>query len=729
MQNIDGPDASVITDPIELEILRSRLEAIGEEAGQAIEKTAISTVVSESKDYSVTLCDAEGDLVVATGSVRMHFGGSSHAVRATLARYGDTIAPGDVFIANDPHNGGGLHPQDIVVQRPIFVDGGIIAWSAISAHMMDLGGMAPGSWAPDAVECYQEALRVPPVRLFRAGEEVTEVWEIFRNNVRIPDVIEMDMRSCVVGTHVVEEKVLELAGGMGTETFLAGIRGIDATAERELRRRIASLADGVYRSVESIESGEEVLRVACTLTIDGEQLSFDLTDAPPQVPHFFNSKAFIVHSTMVEMLHPILAADLPFSQALYGLVAVRCRPGTVVDSELPAAIAAAHMDCAMVVSAIAVHCLQLAIGASPAPAVADRLATPHGVTWGVTTWSYSGWSRGPSTFVLPDGSFIGTAAGADRDGIDIDLRLLGVDVPVELPDVEIYETTYPVLVGERRSRPGVAGAGRWRAGAGCQETFRLHGTERFVGNILGQRGWFPSMGSAGGNPGATTSLEITRVDGRTEPVPLAAAGFEIHPGEWFRLNCGSGGGFGDPLDREPERVADDIGIGRITEAEALDLYGVVLRAGEPDLDATARRRDQMRRDRLDRAQPAVQTPEVAEDPDSHGVATIPLYPGVVQRGNLAVAELSGAVLAVAPDHWTDGCPRIEERTPTPMRSHLVVRTYLDPRSGRALHVEAVPEGAGRAFDVLPRHWLEAGRGPEDDVGARDRRAVGATAES
>jgi N-methylhydantoinase B len=692
-------------DPIELEILTSKLEAIGEEAGRAIEKTAISTIVSDAKDYSVTICDAAGNLVVATGCVTMHFGGSAHAVRSTLERYGDSIRPGDVFLANDPHNGGGLHPQDVVAQRPVFVDGELVAWSAISAHMMDMGGMAPGSWAPEATECYQEALRVPPIRLFRSGEEVTDVWDIFRNNVRIPEVIEMDMRSIVIGTYVVEQKVIELISAMGVSAFMAGIAAIDDRARRELRERVSSLADGCYRSVESVESGDDLLRIGCTLTVDADRLILDLTDAPPQVPSLINSKAYIIHSCIVELLHPVLAYDLPYTQALYDLVELRCRSGTIVDSRLPAAIGSAHMDCAQVVCAAAVHCLQLAIGASPDAAIADHVATPHGVTWGVTTWSYVGGSDRSMTFVLHDGTFIGTSAGSDRDGNDSNMRLLGTTVPCELTDVEVYEATYPILFNERRSRRGPHGSGRWRSGAGCHESFQVHGVDRFVGTIIGQRGWAPSMGSAGGSPGATTSLVRRLADGTAEPVPLNASGYELRAGESFEILCGSGGGFGDPLDRDPDMVASDVVFDRIDAEEAREFYGVVVRGDQVDWEATVACRGSMRAERLARAEPPHRAYNAA--PTDVTGQKMPLYPGVVRRGSLAIAEDSGAVLATAPDHWTDGCPRIEQRLPSQLTSALVLRTYLDPVSGRALHVEAVPEGAERSFDVLPRHWTEA----------------------
>jgi N-methylhydantoinase B len=699
--------AEIITDPIELEILRGQLEAIGQDAGMAVEKTAISTVVSESKDYSVTMCDAAGNLVVCTGAVRMHYGGSAHAVRATIARHGESIEPGDVFVANDPHNGGGLHPQDLVVQRPIFVDGRLVAWSAISAHMMDMGGLAPGSWAPQATECYQEALRVPPVHLFRQGVEVTDVWEIFRNNVRIPDVVEMDMRSMVIGTRVVEEKVSERVRAMGIDRFLAGVRGIDWITGKELRRRVAAIADGTYSSVDTIEWGDEVYRIPCRLEVDGEKLSFDLEGAPPQIPAIINSKAFIMHSVMVDLLQPVLASDLPFTQALYDLIELRCPPGTLVDSTLPAAIASAHMDTPQVAGNLALYCLHLALAASPDAPSRRYLATPQTLSWGVTTWSYQSPGTRQHAFVLPDGVFTGTAAGHDRDGIDLNVRILGNDTMLELPDVEVYEATYPLLFGGRSSRRGINGAGRWHSGGGCEESFRPHGADRLVGNIMGQRGWFPSKGTAGGHPGVNTSFHITRADGRRDQLPMQAANVELAADEWFEISCGAGGGYGDPLDRPAALIVTDVVLGRLDEEEAAQLYGVVVCDGVADLTATETLRQEVRQARLESALPPW-NPVPDDLPTVSGdEGDLPLYPGVVQRGPLAVAEDSGAVLAVAPGHWTDGCPRVEQQTVTGPGREYVTRTYLDPVSGRALHVEVALIGDGRTFEALPRRWTAA----------------------
>jgi len=201
--------ASILDDPIVPEILRTRLEAIGQEAGAAVEQTAISPIVTESKDYSVTILDADGAVLSGASAMEIQFGVAMHCVRTTIAVHGESIADGDLFIANDPHSGGGVHPQDVVIQKPVFSGGKRVAWVALTAHMMDMGGMVPGSSAVAATECYQEALRLPPVRLIRRHEEVKDIWNLIAINIRSADYVEMDIRSLVIGATVAARKIEE----------------------------------------------------------------------------------------------------------------------------------------------------------------------------------------------------------------------------------------------------------------------------------------------------------------------------------------------------------------------------------------------------------------------------------------------------------------------------------------------------------------------------------------
>ena len=699
-------------DPIIPELLRSRLEAIGQEAGAAVQQTAISPIVTESKDYSVTILDSEGSIICAYGLVDLHFGAVMHAVRATIAVHGATIAEGDVFIANDPHSGGGLHPQDVVIQRPVHVDGARVGWVALAAHMMDMGGMVPGSSAPTATECYQEALRLPPVRLIRQGEECADVWNIFRTNVRSADLVEMDMRSLVIGGAVAEAKLAELVREMGVERFTGAARALVSGAEKVLRDRIARIEDGVYRSTAWIEYGDEVLRVPCELRVDGDRLVFDLTGAPPQVPHYFNSKQYIVRAMIAPRLRQILAPGLPFNQAALTVTEIESKPGTLVDCTLPAPIAAAHTDACMAVNTAAAQCLQLALLASPGALCRESVTAPLLAAYGTGRWTYLDERGQRRVYTLIDGAFCGSPAAAGRDGIDIKSSLMPGGNQLEFADVEMLESAYPVLFRERRATTGFHGYGRYRSGTGCQESFTAHGTESLQGNMTGTRAWFPTLGSAGGYPGATMHFAVRRADGTVDPVGIHQVGVQVAPGDHFEMVCASGGGHGDPLDRGLAHVAADLAQSRVDTATAQAVYGAVIAAdGRLDEAASLARRDAMRRERLVLARPPVQAAAGTDRCEVAGEqpGDWPLHPGVVQRGDLAISTCSGAVLAQAPGNWLDGCPvldtRIDERV-----GGLYTRAHLDPVTGRTLHVDVIRAGDPVGIAVLPIRWTRAGAG-------------------
>jgi len=694
-------------DPISLEVLRSRLDAILEEASATLERTAISPVVTESKDYSCTLLDADGHVITGVGQVVFHFGAASHAVQSTIALHGETIAAGDVFIANDPHNGGGLHPQDVMVQRPIFHGGERVAWAVMSAHMMDMGGSVPGSFAPTATECFQEALRVPPVRLFSGGTEMTDVWAIFRNNVRLPALIEMDLRSLVAGCHVTAEHVVDVIDDLGATAFVDSLAAIRDLTEVEWRRRIGELEDGTYRARNATEWDDDFYTVPCALTVAKGTLTFDFTGASPQTNHFFNSKPYIIAAEMVAQIAALMARDLPFNDGIFAPIELVCPEGTVVNALPPAPIAAAHMDVALNAAEVGMHCLRLALGASPnAPARRYITGWGSGSALGLHTWSGKGIDGSPDAFIMLDGNWVGSAGGRERDGLPLAGSIVGNDSDYSFTDIEILESWYPILVTQKRSRPGATGAGRHRAAGGNNMAFTPHGTEELTGAMLGMRRWLPLEGAAGGFPGATTQFVVHRHAGASEEVPTHAAGIVLLEGDVFEFRCASGGGYGDPLDRPVADVANDIARGRYTIDEARRVYGVVLGPdGQPDVAASNEARDELRRERLSRAEPATK-PVTVPAVTVPATGATPLYPGVVQIGNVAVAEATNAPLAIAPDHWTEGCPVLVDRR-SPAGPAVEVRAYLDPQSGRSLYVEAVPAGSDRSFEISPRRWTLA----------------------
>jgi N-methylhydantoinase B len=690
-------------DDVALEVLRTRLLAIAEEGALTIERTACNPVIAESRDCSCTLLDAGGQLIVGGGAVAHHFGACDHAVQATLTAHGPTIRAGDVFIANDPHSGGGLHYQDVVVQRPVFVGERLIAWSVNSGHMIDMGGMAFGSWSPSAVECYQEALRLPPVRLFAAGVEARDVWAILRTNVRVSELVEMDVRSLVAGSLVAHDKMAALAEAMGTEQFLAGVRELHERTEREMRRRISLLEDGDYRMTTWTEWEEKIYRVPCRLTVAGDTLHFDFTGAAPQTRHFFNSKQHIIRAIVVSDVTDVLAHDVPLSAGLFAPIKLTCPEGTVVNSRPPAPTASAHFDVALNASMAAQQCVMMAIAASGPHAPGQHLLSgPLSPScMGLHTWSYRSTAGHPDGWLMIDGAMAGGSAGHDRDGYDLFSFMVARKAIIEAVDVELFELRYPALVTEKRPRPGDTGAGLHRAGAGCQMSYRPHGVEQIEGVMLGMREWLPLPGFAGGLPGANTEFAIRRNDGRREIVPGHASGVLVRADEQFEFRIGSGGGMGDPLDRAPDQVARDVRQGRLTAEQALATYGVVLIADQADVVATARARAERLKSRLAQSIPARKArPRRALPLPLEGQ---PLYPGVVQVGEIAYSSASGAALALAPDAWTDGCPTLEEAR----GERLLIRSYLDPATGRLLLVDVLPRGEACSIEARPRRWQTA----------------------
>jgi N-methylhydantoinase B len=700
---IEGTLALREPDPITVEVLRSRLEAIGREAGLAVERTAISPVVSETKDYSVTIMDAGARLITGIGYITGHFGASVDAVRATMARHGATIAPGDVFLANDPHNGGGLHPNDVIVQKPAFVDGKLAGWVAVSAHMMDMGGMTPGSLSPQAVECYQEALRFPPVRLLRQGIEENDVWAILRTNVRSAALIEADLRALVVGCNVAVSKIEEAVAELGAKRFAAATALLERATRDALARRVEAIADGGYRAVGWLELGEsEVYPIPCRLTVAGGTLHFDFAGCPGQLPRYFNSKPYIVQSALASKLHPWLAADLPYSQALLDLVEISVPPRSLLNCEPPAPIGAAHMDATGAGISAAMQCLLLALGASPDAPEHRLLSAQPSLGWAMMTWAFAREDGRLDNFIHTDGTLGGSPPGFAQDGVDLTSDLVGLKGSLEMPDVEILEAAYPVLMEERSSGRGVHGLGAYRSGGACREVLRPHGTDGLTGFMISTRGSVPNQGAAGGGLGTRTSLRLHRAVGASEDVPLQAAGVRLAAGERFELRGPTAGGFGDPLARPLPLVAQDVHQSRISEAEAVQFYAVMFRNGAPDVAASEALRKERQAARLASARPPARPVDAtapAEGP--------PLYPGVVQNGRRAVSLDGGAVLAEAPNAWTDGCATLDEEDVGPNGYVVRTRAYLDPVSGRRLLLEILLPDGSSAFECSPDRWSKS----------------------
>ncbi len=701
------------SDPVGLEILRTRLESIADEAAIAIERTAISPVITESKDFSSAILDGQGELLVGAGKIQYHLGAASHVVKNTIAVHGAGIADGDVFIANDPHSGGQFHPQNVVIQRPVFARGARVGWIVSSGHMIDVGGMTPGSWSPDATECYQEALRLPPVRLVRGGAEVPDMWNVLRTNVRQSALVEMDIRGLIAGCHVAAEKLVELVCEIGLDRYVADVRTMCALSEQEMRRRIDAIADGTYRATTWTEWEEEFFRIPCQLTVSGDTLTFDFTGASEQCPHFFNSKPFIIESELVTDVWNYLAQDLPFTSGVFGPITCICPEGSIVNCTPPAPIANAHMDVAYNACAAGMQCLMLALAATPDPAAQRLLSGPISVSsLAMHSWSGRSDTDEPCGWVMLEGSQIGSSARHDADGADLFPYTAGTQSTIEHADIEILESWYPILISRKQVRQGTGGAGRYRAGAGCHIAYRTRGAATLSGVMLGMRERIPLAGWAGGLPGATTAFRMRRGrDQVEERVAPHATGVRFQAGDEFELLCGSGGGFGDPVDRDPAAVAADVRSGRIDREGAAQAYGVAVTiAGTVDASSTGELRRAILCGRLAQAIPPTCPGQVAADPPAGGdEPAVPLYPGVEQRGSGAVSARTGVILARPGGQWLEGCSRLRlthDSSSVDVQPSVDVWAYLDPMSGHIICTDVVPAGEPPSFASAPLRWTK-----------------------
>jgi N-methylhydantoinase B len=693
--------------PITLELLRTQLQAIADEAADTIERTAISPIVTEGQDYGAVLMRANGSMLVGGGLAVFQWVAARHAVQATMAKFGDGIRDGDVYIANDPHHGGGLHPPDVIVQRPVFVDGELAAWAASSAHLMDMGGMAVGSWSIEATECYQEAFRLPPVRVIREGEEVEDLWDVLRINVRFSEIMEMDLRGLIAGTYVAARKLQDLVRDTGgVAVFAQRADGLLETTRRAMAERISLLEDGTYCSVMWTEWGRELLPTPCELTVRGDRMSFDFAGSAEQVPFFINSKPYIIMSQFLSLVASSLGRDLPCNDGLLAQVDLHCPEGTVVNSLPPAPGTCGHMHLANNAAETMNQCLRLAIWSSPKVQDLVHLAGYDAASGhSANTFWGPGIGGELDVWMMLDGLMLGQAASPSLDGVDFTVRpvfLPGKTVTQQTPlDVESYERWYPMLMESRTLQSGTYGAGQWRAGGALSYTFSARGEVEIGGSMLGQKGIVPLPGIGGGRPGSVTEFELVSATGERTAIGMSDPGVVIRQGEMFTLRNSSGGGWGDPLERHPGAVETDVVEGRYTEVEAESAYGVVLAGGVVDEAATSELRDRLRAGRLAAAEPApspVDRPALG--PAELGEATAH-FVEVVQRNGIAYAAASGAALAVAPGEWTEGCPRLREQAADGL---VDVVTYLDPSTGRALYTDVSAAGWGRSFVARTDAW-------------------------
>jgi len=550
----EGADGDV--DPVTLEVVRNATAAVAEEMNATLVRTSYSPNIKERKDCSCALFDAGGAMVSQAENIPVHLGAMPFSVAAAVDRF-DDLVPGDAVLLNDPF-AGGAHLPDLTLVTPVFHDDELVAFAANRAHHADVGGAVGGSVGAESTEIYQEGLRIPPVKLYEAGEPNAAAVDLLLANVRTPDERRGDLRAQQAANETGRRRFRALADDHGVDDLLAALSALQDYAERRMRAEIADLPDGTYRFADAIESdgaGNEDLPVEVAVTVDGDAVHVDFAGTAPQTEGPVNAPFAVTASATYYAVRVVTDPDIPANAGAYRPVSVDAPAGSIVDAEPPAAVVGGNLETSQRV-------VDVLLGAFAEAAPERATAAGQGTMNNVTFGGADPRTGEPYTFYETQAG----GAGGHADGDGLDAVHVHMSNTLNTP-AEVLETAYPLRVERYALRPDSAGAGEFRGGLGLRRDVRVRDHEATF-SLLAERHRRRPYGLAGGEPGARGAAEV---DG--EPVP-AKGTHAVGPGTLVSVRTPGGGGYGDPADRDPAAVRRDLRLGVLGAERAREAYGV-----------------------------------------------------------------------------------------------------------------------------------------------------------
>jgi N-methylhydantoinase B len=570
-------------DPVLLEVLRNRLDAIADEMELTLLKSAASPIVKEGLDASAALFNVEGETIAQAAAIPIHLGALEFAAKRLVRAFPPgTMQEGDAFVLNDPYDGG-THLPDITLAVPVFGDERVVALACTMCHHQDVGGRTPGSVPTDATELYQEGVIIPPTQLFRAGTLDENLLGLLRRNVRLPDTFTGDLMAQVAAGRLGGTRMRELFGRHGTAGVLAYIDELLTRAETLTRREIEAIPDGTYTFADWLDSDgvdDQPVKIHVAVTVRGSIMTFDFTGTSRQVRGPFNSVPASTLSAVYYAIRAVSDPTIPNNGGCFRAVDAVLPEGSLVNPRPPAPVSCRTAT----IKRIADTILGALVKALPRRMPAANSGTLLVMAFGGTD---------PATgrpFVASELAAGGMGARPSKDGIDV----IETDVSncMNIP-VESVEMGFPLRIRRARFDTDSAGAGQFRGGLGLEKVFEATTTDVTVSH-RGERFASSPWGLYGGRPAARARACVIRADGRREDVPSKKM-LTLHPGDQLWEYVAGGAGYGDPLERDPDRVRADVLDGKISREAARADYGVVLLLdGGVDHDATKACRDALR---------------------------------------------------------------------------------------------------------------------------------------
>jgi N-methylhydantoinase B/oxoprolinase/acetone carboxylase alpha subunit len=579
------PRASL--DPVTLEVIRNRLDAVAQEMQDALVRSGYSNIIKEGHDCSAAMFNEKGELIAQATALPAQLGVLPPAVRRVLREHPVvSMRAGDVFILNDPYDGG-THLPDICMIAPIVKDGKPIAFAACISHHQDVGGKSPGSLPTDSTDIFQEGLRIPLVKFHEGGEPNPVVQAFIKLNVRVPDIVMGDLGAQLAALHVGSRRMLVLAEEHGTESLESYFSELLDRAELLTRKAISRIRPGTYVFEDYLDSDgidlDKLVRIKASVTVTESELHIDFTGSDSQAKGPVNADKSAVMSAIYYVVKAIGDPTAPNNGGCFRPVHAVLPEGSVVNPVSPAPVNGRTITMKRIVDTILGALVQAMPGTIP--------AAPSGL---VRVLIFGGTDSATNQrYICTDFTTGGTGGQLTRDGVDS----LETDIANTMNmSAESLELHYPIRVHRNVLWRDSGGAGRTRGGLGVEreiEVLRGDATMTLREDRHRTRGW----GLYGGHPAALARAEIIR-GGEAQEIPSKGV-FAVRAGDHIHCWTSGGAGYGDPLEREPDRVLTDLIDGKISPAAAYGHYGIVLTgdANLVDLGASEERRNQLRRSR------------------------------------------------------------------------------------------------------------------------------------
>jgi N-methylhydantoinase B len=565
-------------DPVTLAVLNGRLEQIADEMDATLFRSAFNPIIAEAHDASHGIyAPLTGDTMVQGKSgLPIFVGAMSFAVKlviAKAARDGD-MADGDVYIFNDPYDGG-THLSDFRLVRPVYREGGVFCYLASVGHYHDVGGNVPGNYNPVATESFQEGFLMPPVKLFERGRMRQDIVDIMQANSRLPGSLYGDLNGQINALDLGVGRLTELLDEYGDETVRGAMAELKSRAATLMRANIAALPDGVYAAEDWLDNDgivDEPLKIALAIRVSGETMTLDFTGSAPTCLGPVNiSRSTTVAACYVAMKH--MFVDVPANSGVLDPIEFVIPETSILAAKAPKPVGGYTETILRLIDLVFIALAQ---------ATPDRTnAAAYGT---INALSLAGFREDGRRWVMF--SFFGGGHGGHPEGDGLNHGNAPISTAT-IPPLEILEAAYPIMFRQWALRADSGGAGRNRGGLGA--IYEIELLEKQANAFLfGERGRFAPLGVLGGGEGALNRFRYEQDDGEhAAPFVSKMVGIDLARGQAVRLESPGGGGYGPALDREPAKVAEDVRLGYVSVEAARRDYGVVLdAAGAVDVAAT-----------------------------------------------------------------------------------------------------------------------------------------------